>query len=153
MAPTPNGTANPLDLQGPAMRTVRDDAGRHCVLLEASAGSSLVRDLATGERRYVDNDALEPVAGESPLVAAASDVDADGALGTLADERMLGLLVELRARGPLPVRALRSYGRCESDLHGLLAELQAAGLVVEETVAGERGYALSDEGADALADV
>jgi len=144
------------------MRTVRDDAGRHYVLLKASAESSLVRDPETGERRYVDNDALEPVAGESPLVAAARAVGGvdggdesgeEGAelLARVPDERALGLLVELDARGPLPVRALLAYDLCESDLHGLLAELRAAGLVAEQTVAGERGYDVTEAAAAALA--
>ena len=88
----------------------------------------------------------------------ADEVDdgADGASAALTrvpDERALGLLVELDARGPLSVRALLDYDLCESDLHGLVAELRAAGLVEEADVAGERGYDLTATAAEALAAV
>jgi len=67
------------------------------------------------------------------------------------DDRALGLLLELDADGPIPVRTLlSSSGLCESDLHGLLAELRAAGLVTETEVAGERGYETTDAASDAL---
>jgi hypothetical protein len=137
------------------MRTVRDESGRHYVLLKESAESSLVRDPATGERCYVDNAALEPVAGVSPLVAAgeAAPAAARELLESVHDERTLGLLVELDARGPLAVRELLgSYDLCESDLHGLAAELRAAGLLAETDVAGERGYELTPTAAAALSD-
>jgi len=62
-------------------------------------------------------------------------------LSAAHDDRSLGLLVELVDRGPVAVRSLASdYDLCESDLHGLLAEFSAAGLIEETTIAGERGY-------------
>lgn len=42
------------------------------------------------------------------------------------------------------VDLLGAYDLCESDLHGLLTEFRAAGLVVETTVYGERGYEATD---------
>jgi len=68
------------------------------------------------------------------------------------DDRSLGLLLDVDADGPLPVRTLLDrYDLCESDLHGLLAEFRAAGLLAEATVAGERGYETTETATDALA--
>ena len=135
------------------MRTVEDDAGDRYILLKESGDSSLVRDPESGERRHIANEALEPVAGESPLATAASAVP--GPVRTLLtavpDERALGLLLELEERGPLGVRALLEYDLCESDLHGLLAEFRAAGLVTETEVAGERGYETTERASEGLA--
>jgi hypothetical protein len=125
------------------MRTVRDDAGTRYLLVKRSGSSSLVRDPATGEERYVENDRLTPAGGASALETAAAGVpDAVRRVVTAAhDDRSLGLLVELADRGAIPVRdLLGAYDLCESDLHGLLGEFEAAGLVRRTTVAGERGY-------------
>ncbi|GAA0191887.1 DUF7346 family protein [Halobaculum roseum] len=124
------------------MQSVRDADGTRYLLVKRSAESSLVRDPATGEERYVPNDDLEPD-GESPLSAAADGLPPELRRAVLAcrDERALGLLVEFADRGALSVRTLLdAYDLCESDLHGLLAEFRAAGLLAETTVAGERGY-------------
>lgn len=136
------------------MRTVRDGDGDRYLLLKESGESSLVRDPATGERHHLPNDDLEPVDGESPLVTAAAAVPPEvrHILTAVHDERALGLLLEIDARGPVGVRALVSgYDLCESDLHGLLAEFRAAGLVVETETGGRRGYATTDAASDALA--
>ena len=125
------------------MRTVRDDEGRRYHLLQESTDSSLVRDVDTGETRYLENDRLELESGESPLETAAHSVPepARRVLTAVRDERSLGLLVELVDRGPLPVRTLlTAYDYCESDLHALLVEFQYAGLVEERSVGDERGY-------------
>ncbi|MFB6302315.1 MAG: hypothetical protein ABEH78_05580 [Haloferacaceae archaeon] len=135
------------------MRTVRDASGDRYLLVKESSEASLVRDPETGEERYVDAADLDPVDGESPLVTAADAVPETTRRLILAarDERALGLLVELDARGPVAVVDLLSaYDLCESDLHGLLAEFRAAGLVVEREVAGQRGYGLTDEARTAL---
>ena len=135
------------------MRTVEDDAGDRYILLKESGESSLVRDPESGERRHIANEALEPVAGESPLATAAGAVPAPvrTLLTAVPDERALGLLVELEDRGPLGVRALLEYDLCESDLHGLRAEFRAAGLVTETEVAGERGYETTERASEGLA--
>jgi hypothetical protein len=135
------------------MRSVRDDAGKRYLLLKQSGESSRVRDPETGEERYVPNDRLEPADGESPLATAARAVpESVRTLVTAAhDDRALGLLVDLHARGPLDVRTLlAAYDLCESDLHGLLGEFRAAGLLRETTVAGERGYETTDTADEAL---
>lgn len=135
------------------MRTVRDRAGTRYLLLKQSADTSLVRNPETGERRHLPNEELEPVEGAAPLETAATAVpDAVRTLLTaVPDDRALGLLVELDARGPLPVRELVAATElCESDLHGVVAELRAAGLLAEGRVAGERAYETTDLASEAL---
>lgn len=125
------------------MRTVVDDTGDRYLLVKRSGDSSLVRDPDSGAERYVENDRLELVEGESPLVTAASGIHpaVRRLLTATYDDRSLGLLVELVDRGPCSaIDLLDSYDFCESDLHGLLAEFRAAGLVAEADCYGERGY-------------
>lgn len=136
------------------MRTVRGPDDTTYLLLKQSGDASLVRDPSTGEERYVENDRLEPAGGASPLQAAADAVPEHvrRLVTAVRDEPSLGLLLELDRRGPTAVRTLMgAYDRCESDMHGTLAEFRAAGLVEEADVAGERGYALTDRGSEALA--
>lgn len=134
------------------MRVAEYDGDRY-LLVKSSADSSLVRDPETGEERYVPNDELR-VTGDSPLVVAASAIPAPQRrlLTAVHSESDLGLLVELDERGPLSAREiLGRYDRCESDLHGFLSELRAAGLIREADVVGERGYAVTELAAEALA--
>ena len=135
------------------MRVVEGDDGTRYVLLKRSAESSLVRDPETGESRYLPNEDLSLVEGESALETAAGAVPepARRVLRATHSDRALGILLELDARGPTSVRGLLDYDLCESDLHGTLAEFRAAGLVAEAEAAGERGYALTDTAREGLA--
>jgi hypothetical protein len=135
------------------MRTVRDDEGARYLLVKRSAESSLVRDPTTGSERYVPNGDLQVVGDASPLTTAAEAVPASvrRVLTATPNDRALGLLVELADRGPLAVRTLLdTYDLCESDLHGLLAEFRAAGLIAEARVAGERGYEATETTREAV---
>jgi len=135
------------------MRTVRDSNDDRYLLVKQSGDSSLVRDPETGEERYVANDDLAVVDDESPLSTAAAGVDpAVRRLVTAAyDDQSLGLLIELVDRGPLStVGLLDSYDLCESDLHGLLTEFRAAGLVTEADSNGQRGYNATELADDAV---
>jgi len=125
------------------MRTVRDGDGDRYLLVKQSDDSSLVRDPETGTERYVANESVDVVADESPLSTAAAGVNpaVRRLLTATYDDQSLGLLIELVDRGPLStVALLDSYDLCESDLHGLLAEFRAAGLVEEAESGGQRGY-------------
>lgn len=127
------------------MRTVEYHHERY-LLVKRSGDSSLVRDPETGDERYLPNDELD-VTGDSPLAVAARAVPEPQRriLTAVHSERMLGLLVELEDRGPLSVRdILGRYDLCESDLHGRVGELRAAGLVREADTGGERGYATTE---------
>lgn len=134
------------------MRTVRDEDGTVYILRKESSESSLVERPETGEERHLPNDRLESVDGESPLVTASRAVpEAVRAVVTAThDERALGLLLEIEERGPVDVRSLMDYDLCESDLHGLLAEFRAAGLVRETDAPGGRGYETTDRASDGL---
>jgi len=135
------------------MRTVRDAAGDRYLLLKESAESSLLRDPETGATVHRPNDELEAVDGESPLVTAAESVApaVRRVLTATHDDRSLGLLLEIDRRGAVAVTTLLdSYDLCESDLHGLLGEFRAAGLLEETTVAGVRGYRTTETAATAL---
>lgn len=136
------------------MRTVRDENGTHYLLVKESGDSSLVRDPRTGEQRYLENDGLEYVEGDSPLATAAAAVPEPvrRLLTGVPNEEALGLLVELVDRGPLPAATVvDATDRCESDLNGLLTSLRIAGLVTEATVHDERGYDATAEAREAIA--
>lgn len=135
------------------MRTVRDDTGRRYLLVKQSGDSSLVRDPETGDEAYVANDRLSAVEGASPLATAATAVPESvrRLLTAVPNDRALGLVVELTDGGPTPVvDLLATYDLCESDLHGLLSEFRAAGLVREAEVHGARGYDATDVARDAV---
>lgn len=138
------------------MQTVRDESGRHYLLVKQSQESSLVRDPETGGEKHVPNADLTHIDGQSPLETAAAAVpDAVRTVVTAThDTQALGLLVELDTRGPLSAQELLSaYALCESDLHGLLGEFRAAGLVVETDVTGRRGYRLTESAKDAVSEL
>jgi len=135
------------------MRTVRDGDGNRYLLLKESGDASLVRDPESGEQLHLPNDEVEVVEGTSPLVTAVDGVPQTTRqlLTAVPDERALGLLLELDRRGPVGVRLLLdAYDLCESDLHGLLTEFRAAGLIEEATVDGRRGYDTTDPASEAL---
>ncbi|GAB3324010.1 hypothetical protein EI982_08835 [Haloplanus rallus] len=135
------------------MRSVRDDEGNRYLLVKRSAESSLVRDPATGTERYLPNADLHADAETEPLRTAAEGIPtpARRVLTAVPNDRALGLLVELVDRGPVAARTLLdAYDLCESDLHGLLAEFRAAGLVAGTQVAGERGYEATETTREAV---
>jgi hypothetical protein len=135
------------------MRTVETDEGERFLLVEASSDESLVRDPATGEERYVDADRLSETEGTPPLAAAAEGVPAPvrRLLTAIHDDRSLGLVLELVDRGPIAVVDLLDTSElCESDFHGLLTELRAAGLVTDVRVGGEAGYDATDAAREAV---
>lgn len=134
------------------MKTVQDDTGKRYLLLKQSKQASLVRDPETGNECYVQNDRLEAT-DESAFetVARAIPRSVRTLLTNVHDERTLGLLLELEEHGPMAVRTLlKADDVCESDLHGQLTVLTAAGLLEETDVAGERGYRTTDECESAL---
>jgi hypothetical protein len=131
---------------------VRDAAGNRYLLLKRSDESCLVRNLETGQRTHLPTEELEQLdASTLDVLLAAVPESVRTLLTAVHDERSLALLLELEADGPTPVRTLVSaYDFCERDLHGLLAELQAAGLIEEVTIAGERGYETTPTATTAL---
>lgn len=135
-----------------AVQTVEDTEGRRYLLVKRSGESSLVRDPERGVEEYRPNDELTPVeASGLELTAEAVPASARRVLTAVRDDRSLGLLLTLDTRGPTGVRTLLDRtDLCESDLHGILAEFRAAGLVAEADVAGERGYRTTDLASEAV---
>ena len=134
-------------------RTVEDTDGNRYLLLKESTESSLVRDPETGERHHVPNEDLTTLEDASTVETVLAGVPEDivSLVTAVHDERMLALLSELDADGPMSVRTLlAAYDFCESDLHGMLAELTVAGLIEETTVVGERGYETTETASAAL---
>lgn len=128
------------------MRIVEDDQGSQYILERAARDSWLVRDPRSGECHHRPPDQLRVVSGASPLALASRSVPtADAEQLPLTDAQSIGLLAEIRTHEPTAVRTLVGATEvCESDLHGMLAELAAADLVRETTVAGEPGYETTD---------
>lgn len=124
------------------MQTVVDDAGDRYLLVKRSTESWLVRDPETGVHRHLPAAELSVVGDVPPLETAARAVPESARTAIpLRSERALGLLAEIHARGPVGVRTLLdAYTLCESDLHGILADLTAAELVAEAEIPGERAY-------------
>ena len=125
------------------MRTVRDGDGNHYLLIKQSGESSLVREPDSGTEQYLPSNELEACEEESPLRTAAAGIDpaVRRLLTTTYDDQSLGLIIEIVDRGPVtPVELLETYELCESDLHGLLGEFRAAGLIEEADANGKRGY-------------
>ena len=135
------------------MQTVRDADGETYLLVKRSAESSRVRDPATGAERYVDNEELSVVDGESPLATAASGIPEPvrRTVRAVHDDRSLGLLAVVVDEGPLSaIELLDTADMCESDLHGTVTELRAAGLIDEVEVGGRRGYEATSVAVEAL---
>lgn len=135
------------------MQTVRDGNGDTYLLIKRSAESSRVRDPDTGEERYIDNAELSVVDGESPLTTAVSGVPVSvrQLLRAVHNDRSLGLLALVVDEGSLSVvELLDTADMCESDLHGTVTELRAAGLIRETEIAGRRGYAATEAAIEAL---
>jgi hypothetical protein len=134
-------------------QTVEDGDGTRYLLLKRSAESSLVRNAETGEHLHLPNGEIEAVEDAATVDTVLRTIPEElvSLVTAVHDERALALLVELDEEGPMSVRTLLSaYDFCESDLHGLVAELRAAGLVVEATVHGERGYETTETASEAL---
>ena len=134
-------------------RTVTDSDGTRYLLLKQSVESSLVYDPETGEQFHRPNAELELTADASAAetILRAVPEEVVTLVTAVHDKRALALLLELERDGPMSVRTLLSaYDFCESDLHGLLAELTIAGLVEETDVAGERGYETTEVADEAL---
>ena len=125
------------------MQTVRDDNGSRYLLLKRSSDTSLVRDPESGHTQYLENSRLTTIENDSPLTTAAEAVEpaVHRLMTATADERALGLVIELVDRGPISVvELLEIDDLCESDLHGMIGEFRAAGLLTEADAEGRRGY-------------
>jgi len=126
------------------MDVVTDRSGQRFVVEKRSSDAWLVRSIDGGETTYRDPGELTVLENVAPLEGVAGSVPGPvrRLLTAVHDERVLGLVLTTVDRDGVAVRTLLAETTlCESDLHGALGELVAAGLLEETTVAGERGYA------------
>lgn len=134
------------------MQTVRTDDGTRYLLLKRSGDSSLVRDPATGEEQYIENNRLKSVDVSSlETVANAIPESVRHVVLAASSDRALGLLLVLDRRGPMAVSDLMALtDLCESDFNGLLTEFRAAGLVESVSIGGVPGYETTDRASEGL---
>lgn len=119
------------------MDTVRTDDGTRYLLLKRSSDSSLVRDLTTGDERYIENERLERISDNAPLETVAHTVPAAvrRVLSAVPNERALGLLLIIDRQGPIAVSEIVELSDlCESDINGLLSAFRAAELIEREPI-------------------
>lgn len=125
------------------MRTVEDREGGKHLLLKHSASTSLVQNLQTGERTYVPTDDLRPVEAD-PLRVAGRALE-DEIRTEIPDERTAGLF-RLLDNGMTSVRTLlEQTDLCESELFGMLRELEAAGVVEREETREDATYTVTTD--------
>ncbi|MFB6152944.1 MAG: hypothetical protein ABEJ27_01700 [Halodesulfurarchaeum sp.] len=115
-------------------------------VLETDGSRARVVVLPSGTDSWHPRSALsEPL--DRPLERIGTALGSSGALEGVdaITPRGVGLVGLLSAVGPLSVRSLMGVtGCCESELLGLITELQAGGVIEETSVAGRRGYRLSE---------
>lgn len=126
------------------MRVVRDEEESYYVLQDSDGETCRIRKITTGTLTTCPCAELSPIAPSDVLAA-------DGLAGAIGSSRALALLIEIDLAGPASARGLLDrFDVCESDLHGVTAELRAIGLIEPTTVHGERGYRTTQEIGDAL---
>jgi hypothetical protein len=129
--------------------------GRWGVVLESDGAECRIRELRSGNSRWVPHSSLSSthtaslhqVGQEVPDPVRAS-------VAAIRTPRGWGLTLVVGAASPVAVRELlEATTECESDLNGLLAELEAGGILERSELGGERAYELSDPGASAVESV
>lgn len=116
------------------------------MLLEIESNQCRIREVTSGESTWVkrsgisitDDVSLRRIGEAAP----ATTRDIESAIGTA---RGWGLVLVVGAASPVSVRALLdTTTECESDLNGLLTELEVGDILERTDVAGERGYQLTE---------
>lgn len=116
------------------------------MLLETESNRCRIREVTSGESRWVksaelsitDSVALARIGEAAPETPR----EIESAIRT---PRGWGLVLLVGAASPVSVRALLdTTSECESDLNGLLTELEAGDILERTAVAGERGYQLTE---------
>lgn len=130
------------------MRLAIDQDDRWVVILEVESDQSRIRELLSGETRRVLSSTLSVVNDASLRDIGQVFSDPPQTTdSTLRTDRGWGLVLVVGAASPVGVRSLLgATNECESDLNGLLAELEAGGILERTQVTGERGYELSERG-------
>lgn len=125
------------------------------VILEIKSDRCRIREVGSGESRWVARSTLFSL--DTPSLHEIGQVGSDSvgaSASAIRTARGWGLVLVVGAASPVTVRALLdTTSECESDLNGLLAELEAGGVLDRTEIAGERAYELSETGASAVESV
>ena len=127
------------------MVIIEDRAGTSYVLLKRSTEASLVRNLETGSIQYLPTSAFARVTTDDRTA------DSKVALATNFQHRIPNaaaheLITMLYDTGPSSVRVLLNETTlCERDFFAVTRELVLGDVLEPTDIAGEQGYALTDE--------
>ncbi|MFW6435455.1 MAG: DUF7346 family protein [Halovenus sp.] len=122
------------------MRVVSDGES-YFILQQVLAEDCRLRHFPSGSVTTRPCESITPVNSDD-LGEIFEEVDTDVAVSPAATS----LLLELAVGGPASARELLDrFDVCESDLHGAVSELRAAGVLEPTTVYGERGYRATSE--------
>lgn len=118
------------------------DGDSYYVLHRVMDEDCRVRLLPSGETRVQAAGAFAPGDPDAALRTVENDLTA----ARVGSNSAVALFIELAVAGPASARELLDrLDVCESDLHGAVSELRAAGVVESTTVYGERGYRVATE--------
>lgn len=122
------------------------------VILEVEGQRCRIRDVLSGDTRWVAHSTLTiPDAAALEDIGQLTPQSARQAVSAIRTARGWGVVLVVGAASPVPVRELlAATTECESDLNGLLAELEAGGVLDRTAVGGERAYELSGTGRSAV---
>lgn len=142
---------NHLVVQPQPVRIVEGPDGQTHLVVDRRSGQVRLRKLSTGEERWEAPSGLTPVDTLDLEIVGAETKMASGDLSGVHTTRGVGLVALLAQAGAVSVRDLLEFTHCcESDLNGLLAELQAGGVVESAAIEGHRSYRLTDASAHEL---
>jgi hypothetical protein len=124
-------------------------AGGHLhLVIERADDRVRVRSVSSGEERWVHRETLKRPDGSVLELAGRQTPFTSADLPGVHTEAGVGMVVLLARNGPTAVPALLgALELCESDLHGLLAELEAGGALSRTETAGRGAYRLTDAAA------
>lgn len=137
------------------MRLATGPDGEWVAILAVESDRCRIRQLGSGDSRWVPKSTLSSsdTASLQEIGRAVPD-SVRGSVSPIRTARGWGLALVVGAASPVTVRAmLATTTECESDLNGVLAELEAGGILERTEVAGERAYELSETGASTLESV
>lgn len=134
------------------MRLATGPNGRWVVVLQVDSGHCHVREVLSGETRWVRRGDLSIVEEASLRAIGERLPDASRpSIDAIRTDRAWGLVVLGATASPVSVRAILSAtSECESELNGLLAELEAGDVLTRTEVDTGRAYELGETGTVAV---
>lgn len=134
------------------MRLAIGPEGAWVVLREIESDQCRIREVNSGESRWVRRTEVSIVDGVSLRRIGEAAPDEPRELeSVIRTARGWGLVLVVGAASPVSVRALlERTSECESDLNGLLTELEVGEMLERTEIAGERAYKLTETAKNAV---